>query len=121
MFLASSNKWKRLLYVNFIQRVEPEELQRGLEEIKLLLADLSPGIRLLVDFSQLEFMAPACATEIGQAMEMIDQHGADLVVRVIPEPSKDIGMNILTNFHYTRRPRILACENLAEAAKALEL
>ena len=121
MFLASSNKSKRFLHVSYIQRVEPEELQRGLEDIKLLLADMPSGIRLLVDFSRLEFMGSACATEIGLAMEMFDQHGVELVVRLIPDPSKDIGMNILAIFHYKHRPRIVTCENMAEAAKALAL
>jgi hypothetical protein len=121
MFLVSSNKWKRFLHVSYIQRVEPAELQRGLEDIKLLLADLPPGIRLLADFSRLESMDPACAMEIGLAMEMIDQHGTDLVVRVIPDSSKDIGMNILSIFHYAHRPRFVTCEDMTEAAKALAL
>jgi hypothetical protein len=121
MFLALSNKGKRLLHVTYIGRIEPEELQYGLEDIKLLLVDLPPGIRLLADFSRLKFMAPACATEIGQAMEIIDRHGVELVVRVIPDPTKDIGMNILTIFHYAQRPRIVTCENMIEAARALGL
>jgi hypothetical protein len=121
MFLASSNKCRRLLHVDYIQRVEPEELQRGLEDIKLLLADLPRDIRVLVDLSRLEFMELACTTEIGLAMDIINQHGVDLVVRVIPDPTKDIGMNILSIFHYPRRLRIVTCENIIEAAKALSL
>jgi hypothetical protein len=121
MFLASSNKWKRFLHVDYIDRVEPKELQRGLDDIKLLLSDLPPGIRLLADFSRLEFMDLACTNEIGLAMELVDQHGVDLVVRVIPDPRKDIGMNILSIFHYTNRPRILTCDNITEAVKALSL
>jgi len=119
--MVSSNKWKRFLHVSYLGRVEPEELQRGLEDMKRLLEDLPPDIRLLVDFSRLEFMATACAAEIGLAMEMIDQHGVSLVVRVIPDSTKDIGMNILSIFHYTHRPRIVTCENMAEAVKVLEI
>jgi hypothetical protein len=121
MFLAASNKSKQLLYLSFIGRIGPEDLQRGFEDLELLLADLQAGFRVLADFSRLEFMDLACATEIGRAMELVDQRGVGLVARVIPDPSKDIGMNILTVFHYARRPRIVSCSNMVEAAKALSL
>jgi hypothetical protein len=41
------------------------------------------------------------------------------VVRVIPDPQKDIGMQIMSLFHYDRRVRIVTCESLAEAMKVL--
>lgn len=39
MFLATANKPKRLLHLSYIGRVEPEELARGFEDLKVLLAD----------------------------------------------------------------------------------
>jgi len=121
MFLATWNKSKQLLHLSYIGRVQSEELKRGLEDIKTLLAELSPGFRLLVDLGRLEFMEQACAKEIGLTMEMVDRSGVGLVVRVIPDPSTDIGMNILTAFHYAHRPRIITCKNIAEAAGLLGL
>jgi hypothetical protein len=121
MFLVTSNKLKQLLHLSYIQRVKPEELRRGMEDLKALLADLSPGFHLLVDLSRLESMESDCAKEIGLTMEMFDRSGVALVVRVIPDPSKDIGMNILTAFHYTRRPRIVTCKHITEVADALSL
>ena len=121
MFLATANKTKRLLCLTYVQRVVPEELKLAREEIQNLLADLPPGFRLLADLSQVEFMDPECATEIGRTMELFDQAGVGLIVRVIPDPAKDIGMNILTAFHYTRHLRIITCESLAEALPKLSL
>src|SRR5258707_574200 len=109
MFLATANKSKQLLHLSFIGRVEPEELQRGLEDLRALLAELSPGFNVLGDFGRLESMNLTCVPEIGRAMEMIDQKGVGLVVRVIPDPSKDIGLNILMAFHYTHRPHVVTC------------
>ena len=43
MFLAMTNKAKRLLYFGYIQQVRTKDLQRGLEEMPALLADLPPG------------------------------------------------------------------------------
>jgi hypothetical protein len=119
MFLATSNKHQRLLCLNYIQRVLPAELASARADVRSLLADLSPGFRLLADFSQLEAMDPDCATEIGRTMEMFDQSGVGLIVRVIPDPAKDIGMNILTVFHYPHQPRVITCETLAEALRKL--
>ena len=62
-----------------------------------------------------------CAPELGRMMELIGQAGVGLVVRVIPDPGKDIGLNILTVFHYPHHLRVVTCQNMAEAARALGL
>jgi hypothetical protein len=121
MFLAMSNKAKRLLCTSYIQRVRSEELKRGREDVKTLLADLPPGFRLLVDLSRLEAMDPDCMKEIGRTMEWIDKGGVGKVVRVIPDPDKDIGFNILTIFHYPHHPQIITCKTMTEAAGLLAL
>jgi hypothetical protein len=121
MFLITSNKQQRLLYLNYVQRVSPEEMENAREEFEALLADLPPGIRVLADFSQLESMDPACAAELGRSMDSLNQHGVSLIVRVIPDSSKDIGLNILAVFHYPRPPRTINSRNLAEALHQLSL
>jgi hypothetical protein len=121
MFLATVSKPKQLLYLSFIGRVSVEQLQHGHEDIVLLLADLGSGFRVLADLSRLDSMDINCATEIGKFMELCEQQGVRLVIRIIPDPSKDIGLNILSLFHYRRRPRIMTCNSLAEAEDALQL
>lgn len=121
MLLATSNPAKRLLYLSYAGRVRPEELARGREDLRTLLAGLPPDFRLLVDLSALDAMGLDCLPELGRNMEEIDRHGVGLVVRVIPEPGKDIGLNILAIFHYPRHPRTVTCANLAEALRQLAL
>jgi hypothetical protein len=121
MVLITSNQPQRLLYFNYVQRVTPPELENGRNDLVAALAGLPAGFRLLADLSQLEFMDPACSDELGRAMDLIDQRGVSLVVRVIPDPSKDIGLSILTIFHYPRQPRIITCNTLAEALRQLAL
>ena len=121
MFLVTSNKARRLLYLSYIGRVKPEELRRGCEDIKALLTDLKPGFRLLADFGRLDSMDMACRTELGQIMELADQGGVGLLVRVIPDRSKDIWLDILALFHYRNHPQMDTCKNLAEAVKKLSL
>jgi hypothetical protein len=121
MLLVTSNKSKRLLHISYIGPVRLEELQRSREDLTTQLEELSPGFRLLADFSQMESMGLDCTPELGRMMDLIGRAGVDLVVRVIPEPSRDIGMNILTLFHYRHHPRTVTCESMVEAARLFEL
>jgi hypothetical protein len=121
MFLATSNKSKRLLHLSFIAQVSEEELARSREELVALLADLAPGFRLLTDLGRLESISVGCAAEIGKVMELCDQKGVALVVRVIPDETKDIGLNILSLFHYHHGPQSVTCKTMVEAARLLAL
>jgi len=107
MFLAMSNKAKGLLLLSYIDQVDVPELPAG--------------FKILVDLERLESMDIACIEELGKMMELFDQHGLEQVVRVIPDPMKDIGFNILARFHYHHNPRITNCKTMVEAAKLLEL
>ena len=121
MFLATANQHQRLLCFHYVQHVTPADLTAARDDIRALLADLPPGFRLLADFSQLESMDPECALEVGQTMELLDRSQVSLIVRVIPDPARDIGMNILTVFHYPHHPRIITCDRLADALRKLPL
>src|ERR1700685_3397020 len=121
MLLVTSNKSKRLLHVSYIGQVQPEHLQNSHEDLKIHLEELSPGFRLLTDLTHLESMELDCVPALGAVMELIGKAGVGFVVRVIPDPSKDIGLNILTIFHYHHQPQIVTCKNIIEAARVLEL
>jgi hypothetical protein len=42
-----------------------------------------------------------------------------MVVRVIPDPHRDIGMTIMSVFHYRGGVKIFTCQTLAEAEETL--
>ncbi len=119
MFLATSNKSKRLLHLSYIGKIDVAELQRGSEDVIALMADLPSDLQLLTDMERMESMDIACAEIIGKMMEVLEQHGVELVVRVIPDPAKDIGLNIISRFHYQRIPRTVTCKTMAEAVEML--
>ena len=121
MFLATINKGKRLLLLSYIHHVTAEEVRRGREDVESFSADLPAGMRVLADFGQLESMDSACAAEVGKLMELAQRNGVEAVVRVMPDPAKDIGLNILSHFHYRKLPKIQTCDTLEEAAKLLSL
>ena len=121
MFLATSNKYRNLLCIGYVDVVTPEQLTLARPDIESLLAELPSGFRLLANFSQLRSMGVECLKEIGALMEQFDRAGVGMVVRVIPDESKDIGLNILTVFHYPHRPQVVTCSNMTEAARVLKL
>jgi hypothetical protein len=121
MFLATVNKSRKLLHLSFIAEVRLEELSQSRDDVAMLMADLPSGFRLLTDLGRLDSMGTDCASEIARMMDLFDRQGVELIIRVIPNPAKDIGLGILSHFHYSHRPRTITCETMAEAAKLLGL
>lgn len=121
MFLATINKKHRLLHVSYICRVTVPELERGYEEVKPLLQEFPDGFILFADLGRMESLDPECATIIGQTMELFERHGIERIVRLFPDPSLDIGLNILSAFHYSSRRPIVTCDTMKAAVRALQL
>ena len=120
MFQVGVDKSQNLLKITYAQHVGAEDTKRVEQEIPPLLADVRPGFRLLTDLSGLESMDLACVPYIKRMMDLCNKKGVEAVVRVIPDPHKDIGFKILSLFHYRRRVRIVTCATLEEAMKALD-
>ena len=110
---------QNLLVIRYSGLVGPDETERGLEDVRVGLAQLKSGFRLLADLTELESMDVACAPFIEKAMELCNQKGASMVVRVIPDPRCDIGLQIMSIFHYRGDVQIITCQTLADAEQAL--
>lgn len=119
MFLAASNKTRNLLHLSYVGRVTPADLSDSLADVKALLSDLCTGFWLLTDMSQMEVMDAACERHMGRIMDLCKAHGVGRIIRVIPDPTKDIGLNILTRFHYGRGARVTTCKSLEQAGKLI--
>ena len=107
------------LVIRYSGSVLPRETEGGLEQIRTGLAQLQSPFRLLVDCTDLERMDVGCAPFIEKAMDLCNEKGASLVVRVIPDPRRDIGMSIMSIFHYRGDTQIITCDRMAEAEKIL--
>ena len=110
---------KRLLEIGYVGVVQPEECEKGLEQLRAGLAKLEPGFRVLVDLTELESMDVKCAPFIEKAMDLCNEKGASTVVRIIPDPHRDIGMAIMSVFHYRGDVKILTCETRVQAENLL--
>jgi hypothetical protein len=64
-------------------------------------------------------MEPAAAPHVAKIMEMLTEKGVASVARVLPDPHKDIGLNILSQFHYGPEIPITTYETLADALQGI--
>ena len=119
MIEASIDKAANLLKVTYLGQVEAEEAKRSLGEVQGMVTQMKPGFRLLTDLRSLERMDLGCVPHIEEVMDLCDDKGIVMVVRIIPDPHKDIGLNIMSLFHYRRGVRIVTCKTIEEAQTAL--
>src|SRR5690349_7642009 len=100
MYSVEIDRSKRLLVMNALRRVTEEEANLVAQRVCQVLHDVAPGFRVLADFRWLESMDPTAAPHIARIMDTLAEKGVSSVTRVMPDPHKDIGLNILSQFHY---------------------
>jgi len=115
MYALELDRSKRLLVISAAQRVTAEEANRAAQRIRELLQDVAPGFHVLADFRWLESMDSAAARHIAEMMDALAEKNVASVTRVMPDPHKDIGLNILSQFHYGANVKIATFETLADA------
>jgi hypothetical protein len=110
---------QELMVVRYGGHVTEPEAVRGVAEAAAVLAQLAKGFRVLVDMTELQRMDLGCAPHIEKVMDLCQAGGVTDVVRVIPDPRRDIGMQIMSRFHYDSGVRIVTCETLEQAREIL--
>src|SRR5215831_14772195 len=115
MFSVEASDDERLIKISWSGHVDLDEMRRCAEEIGFLASKIQPGFRVLADLTGLESMDLAGAPYIGSVMDLCVAKQVKHVVRVIPDPRKDIGLNIMSHFRYGSKIRVTICETLADA------
>ena len=119
MYSVEIDRSKRLLVISALQRVTVEQAKVAAKQVRDLLRDVAPGFRVLVDFRWLESMDSAAAHHVAEIMDALAEKRVASVTRVMPDPHKDIGLNILSQFHYGPEIEIATFETLADALQSL--
>jgi hypothetical protein len=119
MYSVEIDRSNRLLVIGALQRVTAEKARSVAQRVRELLHDVAPGFRVLADFRWLDSMDPAAAPHVAKIMDSLAEKGVSSVTRVMPDPHKDIGLNILSQFHYGPEIQIATFETLADALQSL--
>lgn len=109
----------RLFLVRYDGHVTQEDAEKGVDQAAQCLTFLSREFRLLADLSTLISMDIACAPSIERVMDLCQDHGVAEIIRIIPDPRHDIGMQIMSLFHYSSGVRIFTCSTQDEALALL--
>ena len=119
MYSVEFDGSKRLLVISAAGQVTKKEVETVALRVREIMKEVTPGFRVLTDFRWLERMDPAAAVPLAEIMDALAAKDVAAVVRVVPDPRKDIGLNILSQFHYGPQIKLATFESLAEALSAL--
>ena len=119
MYAVELDQSKRLLVISAAQRVTADEAKLAVQRVRELLHDVAPGFRVLADFRWLDSMDSAAPRYIAEIMDALAEKRVVSVTRIMPDPHKDIGLNILSHFHYGPDIKIATFNNLADAVQAV--
>lgn len=114
------NAETQLITLSYSQRVEVEDMEQGVQEIRAALELMKPGFRLFNDLTTLNSMDPRCSEQVIEIMKACNDKKIGTVVRVIPDPTKDIGFNIMSRFHYSPEVKLRIYETLEDAVRSLD-
>ncbi len=119
VFSAEMDSKHNVLRVRFYGAVTGAQLGPESEPLIELLKTAQPGFTVIADFTELESMELDCLPAVTRMMDLYVTAKVGRVIRVIPDPAKDIGFNILSITHYRGRVPTHTCETRAEAEAAL--
>lgn len=119
MFVAEIDSSRRFVVISVTGHATVDEARDTVGRVRELLKDVEPGFVALVDYRRLDSMATGAARFIAEIMDVFVAKKVSAVVRVVPDPRKDIGLNILSHFHYGPEIKVLTFETLADAISAL--
>ena len=106
--------------ISYFGHVDPEAMAACCLQVEKHLRAMRPGFLVLTDLSGLQAMDVDCVIHLAKIMEHLRASGVRTVVRVIPDPDKDIGFNILSIIHLRRGVKVVTCASKAEAESTLK-
>ena|SRR3982074_156837 len=119
MFIIETDSSKRLVVISVAGLATADEARDAAQRVRQILEEVATGFVAFIDFRWLESMATAAAPFIAEIMDALAAKKVSAVVRVVPDPHKDIGLNILSQFHYGPEIRVMTFESLADAVQSL--
>jgi hypothetical protein len=121
MVSCSADQSGQFLSITCCSHVTAACVEGCRRDIRDQMKHLRPGFALLCDLTHIESMDTDCAQTLGALIELCSSREMGVAVWVIPDPSKDIGVNLISRFHLWQPVRMHTRPNLAEAVRCLML
>jgi anti-anti-sigma regulatory factor len=110
---------RNLLRVTYAGDIAATDVEAAAARLGGMLAQIQPGFTVLADLSQVASMDLASVPHLAGIMERFRAHGIGLVVRLLPAPDRDIGINLISIIHYRGEVKTVTVDTLEEAERAL--
>ena len=110
---------RNLIRAKYVGHISAAVMKAFAEGAAVQLSQMRKGFTMLTDLSSLDSMDLDCAPVLTKLMDLSRELGVATVVRIIPDPRKDIGLNILSIVHLKSGVHIVTCQNAEEAERAI--
>lgn len=115
MFSVRSDVRNNILNLAFKGVFDARQGEQFVKKLPEELLKLKKGFKVLDDLSELDHMDRGSLKHLETAMDLLVYYGVDMVVRIIPDKSKDVGLNIISIFHYPKDVKLFVCSSMQEA------
>ena len=120
IFEARVDVARNLAHTRYFGDITAAGMQDAAARGEAMLADLKPGFSVFADFREVVSMGLDCVPPLTKIMDLCREHGIGLIIRRLPEPTRDIGINILSTVHYRGKVRTVTVDTVEEAESALQ-
>jgi hypothetical protein len=111
---------RKILHIHFRGIVTALDMKAHVERMREVLTKIGPGFLLVTDLTGLEEMDVEAVRDITRTMDLCIDAGVKRVIRVIPDPDKDIGFHLLSITHYRGLVPITTFATLSDAKAAFD-
>jgi hypothetical protein len=115
MYNVETDVSQGILRLAFSEHVTVDEMKRCRLDVEESVGKFAVGFTVVTNLSGLDRMDFNCTPEIRGLMDFLRESGVARVIRVVPDPGKDIGFSILSYFHYGSKVKLQTFDSLIEA------
>jgi hypothetical protein len=118
-FYTTIDTARNLVRTRFSGKLTAVEMRAAAEEVESIVQKLKPNFTLFGNFRAVTSMDLDCVPYLTEIMDILRAHSMGMVVRILPEPAIDIGINLLSIVHYRGAIKTVTVETLDEAERVL--
>lgn len=119
MIKARYDQNRNVLVIELAGKINAPQMSALCGEVQALLPRLRKGFKLLTDLTEVYEVDPDIKEPTKKLMEFINSQGVTEILRVIPDPSHDIGLGIMSLFHYSKDVQFYTFQSRREAEARL--
>ena len=103
-----------MVVIEFVGKIDVQQAKQSYLDIQKVTPKDGKGFKILTDLSRVESADLEIAPVIKKSMDFFDSQGVTEIIRVIPDPAQDIGFNILSLFHYSKKVKFITVQSQKE-------